>query len=1159
MNHQVFNAQSIPLNGVHLLEAGAGTGKTHAITQLYLRLLLERSLTPPQILVVTFTQAATGELRERIRQTLQDHIHHFDSGNPAETLPQDSVIRPWVIDSESAEKCRRHLQSALTSFDESSVYTIHGFCRSVLQENAFEAGVTFNAELLPNETSLRLEAFQDSWRRIVYPMPRFYQDFLSESKITLNSLIKKLSPLLEYPIQSIEPDSEIPITALENRWRELRQFWREHRDAIREFMLNLDNIINDRDFKKNPLFYINSLENAFQTDYGYMICLTEITKKVFNKNINQHPEIIEFIKLAKTFIDELQLSLPIFKAFFFQDIQQCLERRKRSLNQQSFKDLLTLVADALTDSARGGILTDSLRHSYRAALIDEFQDTDITQYTIFHTIFAHEGHSLFLIGDPKQSIYRFRGADLSVYLKARDESHDCRFLETNWRSTPELVQALNALFSDHPNPFGDIDIQYHTLSSPPHNELKLMLDPEIAAPLVIRHHEGNTIFNNKSNTNSIITRSLLSEISRILWRLPGKPGITLDGKPIQPQDIAILVNNHFQASLMKQAINQLGIPVATLQRDSVFNSLEAWELLLFLKAVHNPHFQPTVKAVCLTHLLGYRPAEIHSENQITFDLLQKFSRYHQLWLKYGLLRMFQTFREDTKLDQRLWGYPDGDRKITNFNHLIDYLNTIDYHKTNDPGYIIQEMQSLIEAESGSVETELRLEKDGNAIQIITIHKAKGLQYNIVFCPFLWNVPNSDKAATELSEYSTRINFNPSVDLQLKKNKDNKESATPDPELLRLFYVAVTRARYRCYIDWPEGYTPRNGKVESFSTHYFFHNRQQKLSEHASIAWQTLTFTGWTPATEAQSAKCENISFKPELAFAASLAPAWRMSSFSGMTQRLHETRPDFTDWETEETLTENPPETTLPTDESAFPLNTLPGGAQTGNLVHALFEQLNFSRPEPRRLIPSLYYQYPLSPQLPLDTLSDILVKLVETTLSVPLRHSRGKLTLNQLDDAQTLKELQFCFPIADFDSRALNTLLKFPIGEITVDSLTGFIQGYIDLVFEWQGRYFVLDWKTNNLGTQTGNYTPDKLHAAMDRSGYYLQGYLYTLALHQHLSHTLADYQPHRHLGGIYYLFLRGIEKDKENGIFYYQIEPDDLITCSQRYIHSSNLLISN
>ncbi|MDI6742072.1 MAG: exodeoxyribonuclease V subunit beta [Smithella sp.] len=1173
---------NIDLSGINLIEASAGTGKTYAISCLYLRLLIEKNLLPEQILVVTFTEAATKELRGRIRRRIRELMEALDGHVTTDTFLIGLLKRLDVQDAGRIE-ARIKLERALNAFDTASIYTIHSFCLHALMENAFESGSLYDTELVKDQSDFLQEIIDDFWRK----------NFFGESSPLLKCLLQKnyspkkfinfLQGMLSNPKMEIVPRFSAEETATVEKdcftaFKAVQKQWGTRKDEIKEIIENDKGLSRSADNYRADLLpdlfsdmdaYAGG-DNPFDLfeDFG-KFTESGIAKGTKDKGTAPTHEFFKICETLKNNIDKRML------AWFAELITFCRERLplcKQESNIRFFDDLLNDLYQALYGKS-GEALAGNLCGKYHAALIDEFQDTDPVQYDIFKKIYAGTDYPLFLIGDPKQAIYSFRGADIFAYIKAsEDVPPDKRFtLTANWRSTPLLLSAFNELFHKT-NQFVDRRILYHPLKSG-HDASKksFVLTDGDPAPLQIwivpPDENGKAI--NIGRANNAVSGFTATEISRLLndggegkAKIHDRENQTNDsGKSLLPEDIAVIVLTHRQAGSVQDALRELNIPSVVRSDKSVLATEEAQGLYTILNALSDPGNETKIRAALVTAILGRSGDDIANllDHEHAWEqCLQTFREYHETWLKRGFMAMAQSMLAQEEIRGRLLRYPDGERRLTNLLHCFEIIHRKEHEQKSGMEGIVTWFSERVGSEERSDEYELRLETDEKAVKILTVHISKGLQFPIVFCPFLWG--GIKDSGTVISFH--RDDFNPVKDFGSDDYEKNKIIAEKESlaENVRLLYVALTRAQYRCYLVAGRITSGRKqNRPETSSISYILHASEEtrlspdpvqcladeiKTLSPEDMRDQLKTLTN--KANDAFSVRemreaGSAVPYNPVTddvkklfcrEFSGTLSSDWRVTSFSSLAS--HETAaiemPDR-DEMTVGHKADGESEIKVSDETSIF---TFPRGAQAGIFFHEVFEKLNFAGPsleEINALVEKELEKYGYDSKWKAPV-----TDMVNAIMNAPIATSEGVLNLGGMKAGSWLTELEFFFPLKYITSDRLNHCLR-KWGAINKSTdmnrissylnfqpVRGMVRGFMDMVFEHGGKFYLLDWKSNHLGYRIEDYGREAMKKEMERNLYPLQYLLYTVALNRYLSLRIKDYNYATHFGGVLYVFLRGI-----------------------------------
>ena len=1107
----------VPLASINLIEASAGTGKTHTITDLYLRLLLESELSVGQILVVTYTNAATAELRTRIRTRLREALAAFRSPPREEGFLLHFVERRRAQG--TAEQDQARLLLALHSFDEAAIFTIHAFCQRVLRENAFESGVPFGVELLADETVLLTEVVQDFWVRALHDAPEPFVHSLphQNQKITLRTLEELASRAVTHPDMPILPsraDATVGRMGTANGGQEDAEW------QLRALQLKLDLI-----------------------DYARR---------------------------------EMRL-------------------RKERARLESYDDLLYRLAEALR-APSGSLLARMVRDRFRAALIDEFQDTDPVQYEIFRRLYFENEAILFLIGDPKQSIYAFRGADVFAYLQAkRDAGGDPHTLLVNHRSDPTLVHAINALFGRLSSPFPFLSDEIPFLAVEPWAQARDHLggtaagQPAFQILFVPRNESVQVAKRGGGITKGWADEHLADLVAAEIMRFLGS-GATIDEDAVKPGHIAVLCRKNSQASHMQEALRRLGVPSVLQSEATVFETPEADEMERILRATADPGDAAAVRAALATALLGQDAGALAAleQDELGWDeWLRHFQRWNDLWTRRGFITAFRTLLDSQSVHARLLRLLDGERRLTNVLHLMELLHTASTEERRGPHALVHWLSQMrtddaTRAALGSEAAQIRLESDAAAVMLTTIHKSKGLQYPIVYCPYLWD--GKLLGATD----ECWVRFHDSGDAERLK----LDIGSPDHEVhvqaaaretfaenLRLLYVALTRARHRCTVVWGAF---NDAKTSALG--YVFHAQAEQPSTAEAriaacvrarddgqlrddlqraaaaapdcIAVSDLRFDRveryTPPCTDPSPLQCRSVTRR--------LDRSWRMSSFSGLTAGEAISRP-AEEGVDHDAIVEVPTEPVGGGAPALITLHDFPAGAQAGDCIHHILEKLDFQADSAgvREHVAAGLSGFGFE-----DKWTDTLCHALAGVLATPLGSGAEEFCLKDISLLRRLSELEFMLAVESREStvdrrvvtqhgapglltsarlaevfardatRAVPGEYAARVRSLGFAPLTGFLKGFIDLVFEHRGRWYVVDYKSNFLGPGADDYRPSKLLQPMADHHYFLQYHLYLVALHRHLRARLPGYCYEEHIGGVYYLFLRGMSPEHgRSGIF--------------------------
>lgn len=1142
-------------SGRSLIEASAGTGKTWTLTALYARLLLEKQLSVSQILVVTFTTAATAELRERIRKRLAELLAVYDNG------PVDDALLNALHAQYPDAASHRRLLLAVHGFDEAAIFTIHGFCQRALQDAAFEAGGDFDNELTHDDREIIDALLADLWRHELAVAEPEWAAFLVQQKITPQSLRQRLRNHLGKPYLRIEPQpgTHSDMAALRAAWQQAQRLWQGESAAWLEQLKAFDGFKSNMCNPAKLGVWQAELDGYF-SDAAALFSKTEAHRRLAREGLNKaskkgcdapaNPlaaalqELCDALDAAQPEAEQRLIDLQVR---LIAQLNEQLPARKAAQRLLAFDDLLNKLQQALQGEG-GERLASTLRTQYPVALIDEFQDTDPVQYRVFHRIYQDAGDLCF-VGDPKQAIYAFRGADLATYLQARSEAARQYSLTTNHRSTPQLIASLNQLF-DRPMPFAEPGLDYQQVGASDKARAQLVLPPiegEQDAPLALVWLDDEHL--GKGQAGTLVATDTARRIAAVLAASSQGEAYFVQGDtrtPIKGGDIAVLVASHRQAGEVAAELAARGVPSVRRGKENVWHSEEAAELSAVLAAYAEPGREGALRYALASRLLGRSAADLAActEDAQAWDAEREAAeRYHQLWQQQGFMRAFRAWLDEQKVAQRLLALVDGERRLTNLLHLAELLQTESLQR---PGLeqLLTWFNAQRSAEAHGEDALLRLESDAERVQIVTIHTSKGLEYPLVFCPYLWD----GALLRQHEDISCHADDGtPLLDLGSEQLDMHRERARHErfAEKLRLTYVALTRARDRLWLHWgPVDCKPRkdgtlgDSGLHSSALAWLLHGRQlpgddalaelaghlQSLSpqglraevaqlvgiSHGHMSLQPLRYAEASAAGEQRAPAPQQLS-----TLQRSLHSAWRVGSFSGLAAGMHMEAPDRDGL-------------VMPdASEPGTGFFAFPRGARAGTCLHAILEDWARGKAALADLIEPGLSGHGISNDWNAVALEQ-LQQVVDCDLD-----GQG-LTLSRLNPVRRLPELGFTFPVAGLDMQRLRAILSDPAhglptpmrdaaARLEFDSLKGFLKGFIDLTFEHDGRWYIADYKSNWLGPDASYYGGDRLLQALAAEHYYLQYLIYLVALRRFLRQRLSDFD-NSQLGGAYYLFLRGM-----------------------------------
>ena len=1262
----ILDPLALNLHSRHLIEASAGTGKTFNITRLYARLVLEKRLSVQQILVMTFTKAATEEIKSRVAAFLRVLANDWEAQTP-------DAFTQELIDKVGAEEGRNLLTAALLSMDEAAIFTIHGFCQRVLKQFAVSLNKELEPELLNDTAPLSLQAVQDWIRSVSHDSDKivalseqgwhdpamfhrsFQTAFDSEQSVSRPSLKDLFDSAYETVFTWLESNHAFDGSLLDSLKEHETELFdavvthhkdsekRSHEYAVTEAWLQSLAKLNGE-----PVDYSSEKEDlisGFNRFVDKIAAPDEVGQFILGGRYTKFPELKAALEPIREFRkklnaerskwqEKLSAALRLSEVLDVAEegilyVQTRVKKAKEQAQTLSFNDLVRQLADALDNGNQA--LVEAVRTQYPVALVDEFQDTDSHQYKVLDLLYPRGDTStlLVMIGDPKQAIYGFRGGDIYVYLKAKQEADNIWVMDTNWRSSKEMITAYNRIFWGHSlsqqtaRPvFGD-GIHYDIIHSTKAAKAAQhpLIDPSKGRGAITymlasdgaRRSSADERRNKQADLESQVVAWTCFEIQRLL--LESKIGM----EETKPSDIAILVKDGIQADIIQQALSQQGLSSVYLsQKTPLFDSAEAIEIYRVLLAIHK-HKHISVLSAGLTSSMLANAVTTEADDvnnkpdkrSIVNDMLKdplhpswdslaiNCDTYLRLWENEGVFSLvMHLIKANYQPALR------AERSITNMMHVAESLASI-ATLNKLPEQQLAWLGHQIFDHTNDDELQLRLESDANLIKIVTLHGSKGLEYPIVFVPFAnkYKDPSTRRMKTiQYFRYQDPVTHKPVYQLGATANSLKHFVAQTHEEEVRLLYVAITRAEYRCYLGLVDHVKTANSSLNrslGIPTAVLDSGNEKEAASNSLLPWlvehvcehtetssvvdepalhnhnslivvsdgfqesNVLELTKGAKHTDTNSelsTECRSLEVESR--------HAWIISSFSNISRFTAPHDSEYFDIAQPNQLSlhkvefaqehktpvvgpENAPQ------KQATELRfTLKKGAETGNLLHDILENVDFS-----------HANWSLASKVPLTKFSDLsdveqeaLFTWLTECLLTPLHDD---LRLADLSLSQTLREAEFYFPMASVNIQNLGKVLsryrlsrarKFSCKAASVNmqnipELQGMMHGFIDLIFEHKGKYFVADYKSTHLGNELEDYSFIACHENNQQHLYDLQYLLYSLALHKYLKVSLPDYQFETHFGGVYYFYLRGMSPESSmhkvnkeischSGVFFDDIE---------------------
>ncbi len=871
-----------------------------------------------------------------------------------------------------------------------------------------------------------------------------------------------------------------------------------------------------------------------------------------------------------------------------------LDARKRALSLMTYDDQLTRLLATL-EGPGGGQAIATLRERYRVVLIDEFQDTDPIQWRIVESAFGGGGNTLVLIGDPKQAIYAFRGADVYAYLDAARTAEHRATLAVNRRSDQAFLEALDALFQNAR--LGHPGIVYRRVSAAPAHQSSRLHNTSSEAPLrfrvldadaaeVVRTRAG---WAQADSTREFVARDLGAEVRYLLEpggqiEERGREGETQAMRPVAPGDIAVLVRTHRQAALIQQTLESIGIPAVIGGSGSVFSTPAARDWTALLEALEQPSHPARARSAAITPLIGWSAATLALAGETELERLhQQLHAQARLLREHGISTLSESLLSGGQLAERMLTLVGGERRLTDLQHVAQLLGVAADGGQQGVAALsawLRERIHATDSEGSNDERTRRLDSDADAVQILTIHRSKGLEFPIVMCPYLYEPSRLAEEGEPIYFHDEHGDRAIDVGLSGADYQDHLRSHNVEErgEELRLAYVALTRARHQAVLWWACTYTAKDSPLgrllfarsEDGDVSWQPNLRPREaralaaLDEVARRAPHAITVeparlhppARWSPALQAPETLERALFERP-------LDTSWRRTSYTALTAGAHEAI--FASEPEDPGLTDEPA-TAVEGPASELPLSTMASGPRLGTLIHQVLQELEFDQPGLDAALTEWFSVAGTGRAALIGAPPAEVAAGLALVLQTPLGGELGATALAQVQRRDRLDELSFELPLAGGDEprsaprvRAIGELLERHIGadeplagygKRLADpsmsaTLRGYLTGSIDLVLRVRGpgahdpnrdpdrlardRYAIIDYKTNWLARPAeplsfAHYTPAALAEEMQRSHYVLQGLLYSVALHRYLRWRLPDYEPETDLAGIHYLFVRGM-----------------------------------
>lgn len=1135
-----FDVLNVPLKDKNLIEASAGTGKTYSIAILILRMIVSHSdiNSIKDILVVTFTNAAANELQERIRLFIQKAYTYLLSGTC------DDVTIKSIIDKEvennSNEQILMSLKRSLSLMDESNITTIHSFVQKTLQEFPFDTYQTFQIELMPKTDEWIDEIIYLFWRKyIIHISPeilelmddlngiketakKFFKNAIINKKYWLPDELKSYTPQ-QYVDEHLSGKNE----QLNQRLEELREQWEKEKDIILQKLAE-KKIPRKPENKIRDIDSFDILLNNFIDRYLEKV---KTPKFIYAAEGYFFDELMEWVHSKFELQQSVQNYISLLLQQLYLEYVPLYHKRIQESNAQTFDGMISSLRKRVLEKDAERLL-NALREKYKAVFIDEFQDTDIDQFIIFKEIFFTNPDSIvFIIGDPKQSIYAFRGADIDCYLQAKELVDNVYSMNWNFRSSADMIHALNGFYlsMDKKEAFGYTEedrnfIEYEEVSAQKKIELRQNGEP---VSEVLTFHSFKNQDSVVENLINAVTYLLSYENSFTFYNQD-----TNDERIVKPSDIGILVETNKLGNLIKNRLLKIGVPAVQLFDQKILSTNETIQLVFLLEAFLEPNIESIKKALYFSFLQEI-PSYFFRNKEVLLNetiLISYFSKYNEYALENKAYQALYSFIEDFGV--RIY-FSENEKYahiLSHIEQLLQLINFYQYKKNATTEEVINWLKNNYYhiIDDGDEFTTI-LESDEDAVKIVTIHKSKGLEYPIT-C--IVGLDKKDDVKDKLLEFKLEnddtVYFSDII--YLDEKLVNQKLRLEQQETRRLIYVALTRAVYRCMHFISEGSRFAGSELKSIlSKVYNIDTPYLKVfsDNDKDIRLDTLyPLRLDTVKNEITEASFHEKSIETFYSHHV-------MLSYSSLATHPEKYLP------TEEISFENESESEL----NEFVFKMLPKGAYFGTIMHEFFQEIDFKEFDDNsnnsfkkwKRLPALKnLEFILKENYSEVKIEEFLKHIFTARLHA--KYHDDKFVLSDIPKDKMLHELEFNFGLDVENSDEIKAILMEldAFADFHESKLNGLMNGFIDLIFEKNGKYYILDWKTNHLGTAIEYYSQERLFDAMSQNNYHLQYYIYTVALHLYLQERIPDYEFEKHFGGVFYLFIRGCRAGEDSGVFY-------------------------
>jgi exodeoxyribonuclease V beta subunit len=1123
---------SINLSGIKMIEASAGTGKTFTIILLYLRFLLginiKKKYSIKNILIITYTKNAVKEIKKRLEKNI--YKMYLDCLKKKTNNKNYIKIFNKI---KNFKKATYKLKSAYENINDISIYTIHGFCQYILKKKNNYYEYLIDKKKVYEENFLYKESTYNFWRNFFYPCNKEISNIILQYWKSPEDLFKKIYSWLNIKskIHIYTKIKDQNIFSAHKKNIEIIQKFKKKWNKINIYLekIFLEKKLNKRIYhKKNFFRWIKKVQEWTKEktkNYNIPKELYYFSKKKIEKNTTS-TEGFPYLKKVNKFLKKKISLKEVLLINAIKEIPKIYKKIKKK--KFSYDNLITSLLQSLKKEKN---LKKYIQKKFPIAFIDEFQDTDFQQYKLFQKIYIKKKTTLILIGDPKQSIYNFRGADIFFYLKNKSKMQNIYTLNENWRSSKKLIDSVNLLFTRIKNIFLFKKIRFiPVVPSKKSNKKKFFIKKKEQSALKIWLQPG--IQKTPDEYNNWISKTCAQNINNLIQKIKKSQAILKIEKKkrkLKIEDICILVKNYHEFKQIKRELLKLNInSYYTSYNKSIFQTVEVKEMYFILKSILYTSNESYFYRALFTSIIyknTYIISQIKKKYSLWSTLKEKFLRYKNIWINKGILNLIKIIISESNLYQRYFFYKKYKEKISNLIHLGEILEKKTILRKEEYSLITWFKEKVYQKENYNKNYQQKLNHDNKStINITTIYKSKGLEYPVVWVPFISNFFKSKKFI-----FHDRKKYNTFINLCESKKKIKLEKEEKLSEEIRLLYVAITRSIFQCNLGVSPlvKKKPKNNKTEFHKSGlgYILQKGKPMTSQELYNEIKKITFKKKIKLIikkEKLNKKIEKKIFYKKDLKSEIFYKKFQENENTSYTKILKEHYKL-------NTQKKKIKKSTKKIKKEELNQYTFPQGKKYGKILHKILEKINFKKEINEKSIQKIIKK----------KIDKKWITTIKNWIQSILIHPFLKNKVNLLSlKKKIIREMEFYLPLKKkINLFSINSIIKKnkTLYFKKQENQKGILKGFIDLIFLFKNKYYFVDYKFNFLGNKKKYYTKKKIKKYFFEKKYNIQFYLYSIALHRFLKKKIKNYNFKKNFGGAYYLFLRGINKKKINqGIFY-------------------------